>query len=659
MRLINDILYIEFAEMEACGIPRNTLLHWKGEKDPADKRRTIFNYLELKPKYKELLTQKYDDPYLFVHYQAIKKFLRTDVKAIDYFTAYRTNENTALPARFIKEYTNNANWLNLIKELESNWRICKKALYMQTKPQLYHALCKLFIIEDIKLPRGYCSLKQKVAIYKTEGYASLVTKRFGNSNSKKVKHALNQALLIEMLSHSMQYSDVFIAEKYNLVIKELNAGYKTISAVTVGNYRKKHDVEVDAPRLGKDAWYNKVGKVIHRKRASMPLMLINSDDNELDVYFRQIKTNKAGHQVTHYYYRPYLYIVIDTFNDYILGYAIGDTNTQNLIKAAYLNAANHVKQLTGARYLWHQIQTDRWGIDKNAKNDFSQYFSNQAEFTPTMLGNSRGKVIEQVFRGHWSAKLKELFPINYSGTNITSKGQIPREWLEANKKNFPKVEDAEILVADFIEEMRQLRDARTGLSKQQQWLDAFNAMPDDKKRPITDEQHLLWLGYHHVNSRNGKHQLNTLSNNGLLPVLNGVKMVYEVPAEFYLDTIGTTCKVKYDPYDLSKVLAISLDEKTRLVCKQYELMPMAKADYTEATPEYLNSRIGEKVGHVKLLAQKRQHRLELLARAKLDAQSILTAGVLKKEIKHAATKLLDIDYENFETNDDFDMDALM
>ena len=193
MRLINDILYIEFAEMEACGIPRNTLLHWKGEKDPADKRRTIFNYLELKPKYKELLTQKYDDPYLFVHYQAIKKFLRTDVKAIDYFTAYRTNENTALPARFIKEYTNNANWLNLIKELEGNWRICKKALYMQTKPQLYHALCKLFIIEDIKLPRGYCSLKQKVAIYKTEGYASLVTKRFGNSNSKKVKHALNQA----------------------------------------------------------------------------------------------------------------------------------------------------------------------------------------------------------------------------------------------------------------------------------------------------------------------------------------------------------------------------------------------------------------------------------------------------------------------------------
>ena len=47
MRLIDDILYIEFAEMEACGIPRNTLLHWKGVKDPADKRRTIFNYLEL------------------------------------------------------------------------------------------------------------------------------------------------------------------------------------------------------------------------------------------------------------------------------------------------------------------------------------------------------------------------------------------------------------------------------------------------------------------------------------------------------------------------------------------------------------------------------------------------------------------------------------
>lgn len=659
MRLIDDILYIEFAEMEACGIPRNTLLHWKGVKDPADKRRTIFNYLELKPKYKELVTNKYDNPYLFVHYQAIKKFLRTDVKAIDFFTSYRTNENTALPDRFIKEYTTCANWLNLIIEVEGNWRICKKTLFMQSRPELYHALCKLFKTENVKLPKVYCSLKQKLAIYKQYGYASLVSKKFGNSNSKKVKHELNHALLIEMLSHSMQYTDAFIAEKYNQAIKKLNAGFKTISANTVGNYRKKHAVEVDGSRLGTHAWYNKAGKVIHRKRASMPLMLINSDDNELDVFFQQVKTKKAGHKVAHYYYRPYLYVVIDTFNDYILGYAIGDTNTQDLVKAAYLNAANHVKQLTGERYLWQQIQTDRWGIDKNAKNDFSQYFSNQAAFSPTMLGNSRGKVIEQVFRGHWSAKLKELFPINYSGTNITAKTHIPREWLEANKKDFPKVEDAEVLIACFINEMRQLIDSRTGISKQQHWLNAFNAMPNDKKRQITDEQHLLWLGYEHTNSRSGEQELNTLTNKGLTPVINGAKMVYEVPAEHYLNTIGTTCKIKYDPYDLSKVLAISTDEKTRLVCTRYELMPMAKADYVEGTTDYLNSRIGEKAGHVKLLGENRERRRELLSRARLDAQSLLTAGVLKKDIKRAATKLMESNLDDIDIDEEIDMNELM
>ena len=85
MRLIDKIFYLEFAEMEACGIPRNALLQWKGKKDSADKHRTIFNYLGLKPQYKELVTNKYDNPYLFVHYQATKMFLKLMIKSLNFY----------------------------------------------------------------------------------------------------------------------------------------------------------------------------------------------------------------------------------------------------------------------------------------------------------------------------------------------------------------------------------------------------------------------------------------------------------------------------------------------------------------------------------------------------------------------------------------------
>ncbi|MEB0299585.1 hypothetical protein [Mucilaginibacter sp. 5C4] len=654
MRIIDNILYLEVPELEACGVPRRTILSWDAIKDPSDKRKTLIQYEDLKSKYQDMIIKRFGDPYTYYHNQIIKQYLRTDTKAMDYFTAYR-KDAIALPNDTIKEYVTCANWLNLLIELDNNWSKCKKVLCMDKKPELYDAIARIFEADVIKLPKVYVPLKRKIAEYKDLGYECIVSGKWGNTNSKKVKDELNNALLIEMISHPAQYSDLFIAEKYNLVA--VQAGFKTITAVTVGNYRHNNAVEIDGYRYGKDVWYNKAGKVINRKRSTAPLLLINSDDNELDVFFQQVKTNKKGHDVAYHYYRPTLYIVIDAFNDYILGYAIGDTNTKDLIKAAYLNAANHVKELTGGRYFWHQIQTDRWGIDREAKNDFSQWFSNQAEFSPTQLGNSRGKVIEQTFRGNWSSKLRELFPNNYSGPNVTAKTKISRDWLESNKKSFPTVDQAADLVANFINELRNMPDKTTGTTKQQQWLNAFGAMQENKKRIISDEQHLMLLGYDHVNQHTGQLELNTLTNKGLTPILQERKRIYEAPKELYLKTLGTTCKIKYDPYDLRGVLAISADEKTRLMCYDYELVAMAKADYEDHTSDYLNSRIGEKAGHVKMIATSKETRQSVLQRARMDAASYLSAGGLVKELKHAATQLLESDFDDY--TEDIDINSMM
>jgi hypothetical protein len=633
MKLIdNNILFLEFAEMVACDVPRDTVVKWDNIKDPTDKRKTLIRYEALKDKYKQIIIKKYGDPYTYVHNQVIKQFLRVDTKAFDFYSTYKPN-GIALSTDYQKQYITCANWLNLLIEVDNNWGKCKKTLCMDAKPELYDAVIKIFEAETIKLPKSYQPLKRKIADYKAGGYAALVSGKFGNSNPKKVKDELNSALLLEWLCKSTQHDDVFVALKYNTAAKV--AGFKPITATTVGHYRRLNAAKIDNFRKGNAAWYDTAGKTIHRSRPSAPLMLINTDDNELDLYFQEVRFNKAGHSVVNYYHRKVVYVVLDAYNDYILGYAIGDTQTTELVQAAFLDAANHVKQLTGDHYFWRQIVADHWNLKALAP-----YFDQQAHFTPAAAKNARAKVIEQSFGKKWHGKLKELFPLNYSGHNITAKAKLNRDAIEANKKFFPAKEQAPDDIAQFIAEMRQLVDPATGKTKEQQWKEAFECTQAQEKRLITAEQHLMWLGQEHKHSLNGNILHNTITNNGLMPTINGEERIYEIPADLYRDTLGLRVKIKYDPYDLSYVLAMTDDERTRIVCREFERVPMALADYKEGSRTRINALLTEKKGHVLSNVAEKEEREAILKRAGIDSRSLLQAGVLTKQIKQEAERQL-------------------
>lgn len=632
MKLIDHNLFIEFAELEACDISRRTILSWDNIKDPTDKRKVLVSYEDLKEKYQQAIISKYGDPYIYVHNQTIKQFLRMDTNAQEFFTSYRTN-GIALPGDYIRQYITCANWLNLLIEVENNWSKCKKTLCMTSKPELYEAAIRIFETEVIKLPTTYQTLKRKISDYKEQGYSCIVSKKFGNDNSKKVKDELNTAILIEMLSDAAQFDDTFISIKYNKAAEV--AGFKTITPVTVGNYRKASSPKIDGFRKGNGAWYDTAGKTIHRSRPSAPLLMINADDNELDLYFQEVRVKNGGNTVN-YYYRPVIYVVTDAYNDYILGYAVGETQTTELVKQAFLNAANHVKELTGDHYMWRQIVADHWN-----KKGLEPFFTQQAHFTPAGARNARAKVIEQSFSKKWHNKLKELFPRNYSGHNITAKSKLNRDAIEANKKFFPRKEEAAAHIDFFINEMRSLVEPSTGKTKQQLWLEAFECMQAKEKRLIQPEQHLMWLGHDHKNQRSGLMQTNTVTKNGLTPVIDGYEYVYEIPQHLYRETIGLKVNIKYDPYDMSRVLATSEDERIRFVCQQFQSLPMALADHTTETRQRLNSLLEEKKSHVMLNIGEREERMAVLERANIDAASLLQAGVLKKELKQAAERQLE------------------
>jgi hypothetical protein len=178
--------------------------------------------------------------------------------------------------------------------------------------------------------------------------------------------------------------------------------------------------------------------------------------------------------------------------------------------------------------------------------------------------------------------------------------------------------------------MRTLVDEKTGLSKQDQWLQAFQQNEKSKAKAISDMQTLALFGVRHPHT-------NKITNKGITPQINCVDRTYEMPADLYLETIGADANVIYDPLDYSRILIET--SKHRFIAHTYEKLPSAIADYKPGDRSRLHARIEEKKNHVQQIQARKDQRQDILQRNRLNAESLLQAGVMPKELMHGAAQL--------------------
>lgn len=625
MKLLQESIYLTFEDAIECGISENTL--WKASQrqsnswqfivDPTDKRKRLIEFETMKPCYKEMVQKRFGNPYEHVAKEPIRKMVIKDTQAEEFLLAYRFGENKFLPINIVNKYITAASWLKMLMNAEANKKEIKKQLGL-TIAEFWNKVCEIIKSDDIDLPSTYQRLRQKVSDFQSNKFSSLIHKQFGNDNAKKVSSELAESILLEMLSRP-HFDDSRICIHYNQWA--LQNEHDEISASTVSNWRRNNLHLIMGEKKGNKEWYNVFGKHIIRKRPSAPLLLVGSDDNDLDLYFQENRVNKKGHAIVNYYHRAKLIVVMDAYNDYILGYAYADEVSADLIRLAYLDAIHHVKDLTGNWHLQHQIQTDRWG-----KKTLDSFYKSIAKvYTPATARVARGKYIEQAFGKKWHQQLA-YYP-NYAGHNITAIAKTNADYIELHKKDFPSKDNAGLQIADFIDKMRNLKN-ENGVTRQQQWIDAFNQSEVSKELPINDEQMLLRYGTHHDYK-------NTITNRGITPSINCIDRTYEIPEEFYLQTVGKKIQVIYDPFDYSRIL-VTDNDKIRFIAREYDALPSAIADYKPGDRANLNRRISEKKRHVEQIANKKDQRQNLLQRNQIDSESLLQAGVLIKEIKQGA-----------------------
>jgi len=648
MKLIDNKLFITWAEAINCGIAKGTLDGAKARKstswgfmdDPDDKRKVLIEFEKLKDDYKRKIEARYGNAYEYVAKMPIRELIKWDDKAEEFYLSHRYDSNKTLPIEHVKKYTAAASFLNMLKRVTDDKKALKDLL-KQTIEQFYTHALDIIEKDKIDLPTSYRRLLATRKEYETNGYTSLIDWRFGNKLAAKVNDEVSESTLLEFIAHPNQYDDVLVAMQYNKWA--ITNGRKPIDPATVGVWRRKRESDIVMYREGNAALKNKFLKAAKGFRPSQPLYLVESDDNQLDLLFNDPENPKDTK-------RYVAYVVTDSFNDYPLGYAYAPMGefrkdeTIHLIKAAYLNAMYYLKFLTGSWQLPHETKTDRWGLKQ-----LQPFYEAMGKYYPTPVGSKNRGYIEQFFGNHHWKRCLKLGANNYTGNNMTAvKRGVNMEVVALNKKFRPLIgNEANEQIENFFHRLRHLPQSN-GMSKHNQWMEAWNNMPAVDKRSISDEQFLLKFGVEHNHNGEGLR----ITNKGVQPQIGGQKFNYDL-ADYRIEDINKSVSVLYDPFDMSRVL-VTDHKGFRMMAYDARLNPRALQDCKDTDSRtYLNATLGDKQRAVEGIAAKSDRRKILMLNEGMDAEGLLQAGVMVKEIKQAAEQRMLVNVLGEGNEDDY------
>ena len=497
--------------------------------------------------------------------------IEKDTAAEDYFFSYRKEDGSKLSAEKVKEYSANAAVLNAIVKILNENKAYGKTLGGNGKKEgVYRTILKG--LPTLKSEWGFNllgserNLRAKINKYKAEGYAGMIHGNDGNNYAAKVKYTEQQALLRTLMRKHNNFNDVQIATMYNEVAKY--NGWRGITDKTVGKRRVEWKLFTESARRGTQQFDNKFTMQHKRSAPIYPMLYWTLDGWDVELLYQKTTTNKDGNKVTTYHNRLTMVIVLDPCTKYPVGYAIGIAENSELIKKAVRNALKHTEKLFGIMHRPQQVQSDRFGI--SLIGSFMEQIT--PKFTPARAKNAKAKIIEPYFK--YLNQNYCQFERNWSGFGVKAKGdnQPNSEAINAHRHQFPDMAGCAMQIVNMIEKERE--------KKCTEYLENWQALPEDYKLPWTTEQYL-----HYAGETTG--YTNKLTGDGLNIKIAGKQLTYDSFDYNFRRFTHIDWIVKYDTADLSTVLATNADGSLRFLLEEKYVQPMALIDRKENDGEQL------------------------------------------------------------------------
>ena len=581
MELYNDTLCATHAELTD-GIMTNDVLMYYCKKDAKLRVRrgcgstpALYDINRLKTKYRAEVKRRYPDPEAQAAAMAFIDIIAIDQRAAAYYESVRIEGVRGLTNEKRMLYTNSASILNAIREhladaadMQRKVGKSRRVKMCDYWPKIAAHMPRVAEIYPHTLSDNPRVLQRKYNEYLKEGgpnYEVLISGKFRNKNAAKVATPEQVALITKFIGHHTNLDCQEIADYYNTVCESLN--WNKITRRQVWNWAQRFGWAVDAGRYGAKEFMNTRAMQNKRFAPTAPMLYWTLDGWTVELYYKKRLEGKRGGRME-YYHRLTVVVVLDPTNKYPIGYATGHQESPELIKAALRNAVNHTAELFGQRLRPVQIQSDNYQIKKMLPTyGIAEYV------TPAEVGNAKSKVIEPYFK-MLNHKYAKKCSGNWSGYGITARkeSQPNREWLNAHKGQIPDEAEVRRQIDWIIESERSLKRA--------DYVAGYRKIPAEYLLPMTTESYLLNFGME-------TGYKNTLEGSGLNIRLLGERHTYDSFDLDFRKYAHLRWNVKYDPDNMSEVLAMSDEGDIRFMLEEKYVQPMALADRRPGDAEQL------------------------------------------------------------------------
>ena len=273
----------------------------------------------LPQRYYDKVVELVGDPKQVAPRKTLEDRIVADSQAVEFFSGYRTVSDKALPDDKIREYCANASVLNAIGAVLED-KMAARGLSGGKKSGFWEAasvhVARLKARLGHSLPENPSRLRDKFKAYQKGGYSTLVSGKFGNSNSLKVSDNIERLILsiytmpnkpyssdtwdlyLQFLGGSIEVADMQTGELFcrEDFVNERGEPVK-LSRSTVWNIVNdpKNRVVVDKCRMG-TMEYNVTRRPHHIRRSpDFSFSKISLDDRDLP------RKMKDGTRVKAYY----------------------------------------------------------------------------------------------------------------------------------------------------------------------------------------------------------------------------------------------------------------------------------------------------------------------------------------------------------------------
>ena len=399
MEIYNGNLCVTYDDL--AGIATMNAIQHIAKKDAAVQARkacvgnpALFNLDKLPLRFQTEVYRRYPDLKAQAESKPFVESIEPDGAALDFYQRHQFGDGKYLPTDKQTEYANNAAVLNafrlVLEQSDSQHRKQSKRLISRAEfwRKAAQALPRIADTFPHTLPENPRRLQEKFNQYVREGYGALITGKYETRNAAKIDDDTKESLLMRLISDARNLDNEQIARLYNVVAEKL--GWITITGAAVGVWRKKYDLVTAGGRLGETRFRNQKSMLVKRSRPTAPLLYWTMDGWVSELLYQKTET-RNGRTITTYTNRLTIVIVLDPCLNYPVGYAIGERETPELIKAALRDAANHTAELFGCRYYSNQIQSDNYG--RGTLKPLYQIMSDI--YTPARAHNAKSKVIDR------------------------------------------------------------------------------------------------------------------------------------------------------------------------------------------------------------------------------------------------------------------------